>query len=72
MSNYVHPIYEKEHADLRAELKELCVQADLCYDQVLAGCNDAKLALNILHDKIEVITDRCKIIRNISLKMKKD
>lgn len=72
MANYVHSIYEKEHSDLRKKLKDLCTQADLCHDQVLLGCNDAKLALSILHDRIEAITDRCAVIRDLSSKMKKD
>ena len=69
MSNYVHPIFETEHAKLRNAIKELRVQADLCYQQA-EECSDAHMAWDILEDQIQTMIDRCKDIRNASLKMK--
>jgi hypothetical protein len=69
MSNYVHPIYEVEHAQLRKAIKDLRVQADLCYSQV-EHCADAHMAWDILEDQIQAKIDRCKAIRNASLKIK--
>lgn len=69
MSNYVHPIFEAEHAQLRKSIKELRVAADLCYDQS-KDCADAYMAWDILEDKIQAMIDRCRDIRAASLKMK--